>query len=172
MSQEKYVRREERKKKKTLNTFFPEKLPSDHYEEIAQLVFAYISLLRTTSPPSEELFKEVAALSRLAFEFKESSSPSNTTSMLSMSMSKPYPRAKLLSAPWLSTEWHPDQVDSLLELMTPDKCRLFVTSQKEVGQRTYGEKEKWYGTEYCVEKTSDKILHVSTLSCVNGGFFL
>ncbi|GAA5845286.1 hypothetical protein JCM3766R1_000717 [Sporobolomyces carnicolor] len=131
----------------------------DHYEEIAQLVFAYISLLRTTSPPSEELFKEVAALSRLAFEFKESSSPSNTTSMLSMSMSKPYPRAKLLSAPWLSTEWHPDQVDSLLELMTPDKCRLFVTSQKEVGQRTYGEKEKWYGTEYCVEKTSDKILH-------------
>ncbi|GAA5900616.1 uncharacterized protein JCM6883_002901 [Sporobolomyces salmoneus] len=130
----------------------------DNYEEIAQLVFAYISLLRS-SPPSSTLFSEVAALSSLAFRFKESSSPSNTTSMLSMSMSKPYPREKLLSAPWLCTEWHPQQVDDLLKLMTPENSRLFVVSQKEVGGRVYGEKEKWYGTEYCIEKTSDKILH-------------
>lgn len=77
-----------------------------------------------------------------------------------MSMSKPYPRDKLLSAPWLCTEWHPQQVDELVQLMKPENCRLFVVSQKEVGGRSYGEKEKWYGTEYTIEKTSDKILNV------------
>ncbi|GAA5888439.1 hypothetical protein JCM16303_005741, partial [Sporobolomyces ruberrimus] len=130
----------------------------DNYESIAQLVFAYIGLLRS-NPPGEETFKEISALSQLAFQFKESSSPSNTTSMLSMSMSKPYPRDKLLSAPWLCTEWHPQQVDELVQLMKPENCRLFVVSQKEVGGRSYGEKEKWYGTEYTIEKTSDKILN-------------
>ncbi|GAA6021682.1 hypothetical protein JCM11491_001357 [Sporobolomyces phaffii] len=130
----------------------------DHYEEIAQIVFSYISLLRS-NPPGESTFSEISALSQLAFQFKEASSPSNTTSMLSMTMSKPYPRRKLLSAPWLCTEWHPAQVDQLVELLTPEHCRLFVVSQQEVGGRTYGEREQWYGTEYTIEKTSDKILH-------------
>ncbi|GAA5941905.1 uncharacterized protein JCM15063_000815 [Sporobolomyces koalae] len=129
----------------------------DNYESIAQMIFAYIALLRS-NPPGEQTFKEVAALSQLAFRFKEASSPQNTTSMLSMTMSKPYPRAKLLSAPWLCTEWHPQQVDELVQLLTPQNCRMFVVAQKEVGGREYQEREKWYGTEYTIEKTSDKIL--------------
>lgn len=81
-------------------------------------------------------------------------------------MSKPVPRDKLLSAPWLCTEWHPSQVDELVGLMTPDKCRMFVTAQEEIGGRRYEEKEKWYGTEYTIEKTSDKILNVrNSLLC-------
>ncbi|GAA5990267.1 hypothetical protein JCM5350_000445 [Sporobolomyces pararoseus] len=130
----------------------------DNYEEIAQIVFAYIKLL-STNPPGESTFKEISQLSQLGFRFKESSSPSNTTSMLSMSMSKPYPREKLLSAPWLCTEWHPQQVEELVKLLKPENSRLFVVSQQEVGGRVYGEKEKWYGTEYCIEKTSSKILN-------------
>ncbi|GAA6064646.1 hypothetical protein JCM10212_004488 [Sporobolomyces blumeae] len=130
----------------------------DNYETVAQVIFAYIGLLRST-PPSETTFNEIAALSQLAFRFKESSSPSSTAMMLSMSMSKPYPRERLLSAPWLCTEWYPDQVDHLVDLLSPDQCRLFVSAQKEVGARSYTEKEQWYGTEYVIEKTSDKILH-------------
>ncbi|GAA5953870.1 hypothetical protein JCM3765_000674 [Sporobolomyces pararoseus] len=137
----------------------------ENYEEIAEIVFGYIKLL-SENTPSESSFREVSQLSKLGFRFKESSSPSNTTSMLSMSMSKPYPREKLLSAPWLCTEWHPTQVEELVKLLKPDNCRLFVVSQKEVGGRNYTEKEKWYGTEYCIEKTSNKILN--SLSS-NGG---
>ncbi|GAA5915532.1 hypothetical protein JCM5296_001752 [Sporobolomyces johnsonii] len=129
----------------------------DNYEDVVSCIFAFITLLRT-HPPAEWAFLEVAALSKLAFRFKEQSPPSSTASNLSMSMSKPYPREKLLSAPWICSEWHPAQVNELLDLMKPEKCRITVAAQKEIGGRIYGEREKWYGTEYTIERTSDKIL--------------
>ncbi|POY74423.1 hypothetical protein BMF94_2617 [Rhodotorula taiwanensis] len=128
-----------------------------HYEDVSAAIFAYISLLRE-NPPAEWAFLEVAQLSHLAFRFKEQSSPSNAVSRLSMTLSKPYPRNKVLSAPWVCREWYPAKTTELLELMRPEKCRIFLATQNEVGARKYDQREEWYGTEYTIEKMADKIL--------------
>ncbi|GAA6044580.1 A-factor-processing enzyme [Rhodotorula toruloides] len=130
----------------------------EHYEDVAASIFAYISLLRST-PPAEWAFLEVAQLSQLAFRFKEKSPPSSTASRLAMILSKPYPRDKVLSAPWICTEWYPKKVEEFLDLMTPEKCRIFVSAQEEIEGRKYELREEWYGTEYTVERMSDKILN-------------
>ncbi|GAA6026838.1 hypothetical protein JCM8097_005898 [Rhodosporidiobolus ruineniae] len=129
----------------------------DNYETVASSLFAYVSLLRA-QPPPEWSFNEVASLSQLAFRFKEKSPPTNTVSNLSILMSKPWPREKVLSAPWVCSEFFPAKVDELLGLLRPENCRIFLSAQKEIEGRTYEGREKWYGTEYTVEKMSDKIL--------------
>ncbi|BGP14041.1 hypothetical protein JCM10213_005625 [Rhodosporidiobolus nylandii] len=129
----------------------------DNYEDVVAAVFAYISLIRN-NPPAEWAFLEVSALSKLAFRFKEKSPPISTAMRTAMNMSRPFPRELVLSAPWICTEWHPAKVNELLDLMRPDHCRIFLSTQKEVGGRTYDLKEQWYGTEYTIEKMSDKIL--------------
>ncbi|BGP54049.1 hypothetical protein JCM8202_003048 [Rhodotorula sphaerocarpa] len=127
------------------------------YEDVAAAIFAYLALLRE-HPPAEWAFLEVAQLSHLAFRFKEKSPSSSTASRLSMILSRPYPRDKVLSAPWVCTEWYPAKTRELLELLRPENCRLFLAAQNEVGGRTYDQREQWYGTEYTIEKMHDKIL--------------
>lgn len=132
---------------------------ADNYEEVASSIFGYITLLRS-QPLPEWAFREVSALSKLAFRFKEQEPASQTASRMSMVMSRPFPRELLLSAPWICTEWLPKKIEELLGLMTPENGRIFLSAQKEIGGRTYGEKEKWYGTEYCIEPMSEKIVSV------------
>ncbi|GAA5876509.1 hypothetical protein JCM8547_009411 [Rhodosporidiobolus lusitaniae] len=133
----------------------------DNYEQVAASIFSYIHLL-LTSPLPEWSFREVSSLSKTAFRFKEKSPPSSTAMRISMLMSRPYPRELILSAPWISTEWGPERVRSMLKTFRPENSRIFVSSQQEVGGRTYGEREKWYGTEYTVEPMSEKILKSGT----------
>jgi insulysin len=137
---------------------------TDHHEDVCSVLFAYIDLLRTT-PPSEWAFKEVAALSSLAFRYKEKSPPTTTSMHLALTMSRPFPREKLLSAPWKSTEWNPRIIRELVEeRMRPEECRIMIASQEPVEGRTYDLKEKWYGTEYTIVPLSEKLLEVSRLS--------
>ncbi|KAK4053747.1 metalloprotease [Microbotryomycetes sp. JL201] len=129
----------------------------DHHEDVTSVIFAYIDLLRT-NPPEQWAFDEVARLSEMAFRFKEKSPPTSTTMELALCMSRPYPREKLLSAPYKSTDWNPQLIRDLLEQMTPDQCRIMVASQDPIEGRVYDQKEKWYGTEYTIAPTSDKVL--------------
>jgi secreted Zn-dependent insulinase-like peptidase len=82
---------------------------------------------------------------------------------MSKVMSHPLPRQLLLCAPYVSTEWLPSKVGELLELMTPENGRIFLSAQEEIGGRTYRATEHWYGTEYCIEPMSDEITFVSLL---------
>jgi insulysin len=83
---------------------------------------------------------------------------------LSLTMSRPYPRQKILSAPWLSTEWNPKIVHDLLERLTPQQCRIMIASQEPIEGRAYERKEQWYGTEYTIVPMSQKLLEVSSVS--------
>ncbi|KAK4058930.1 metalloprotease [Microbotryomycetes sp. JL221] len=130
----------------------------DHHEDVTSVIFAYIDLLRT-NPPEQWAFDEVSRLSEMAFRFKEKSPPTSTTMEIALSMSRPYPREKLLSAPWKSTQFNPNIVKQLLNNMTPQQCRIMIASQEPIEGRTYEQKEQWYGTEYTIDKTSNKVLN-------------
>lgn len=130
-----------------------------NHEEVSTAIFSYIDLLKAT-PPQKWAFDEVNMLSELAFRFKEKSPPQSTATHLSMQMSRPYPRSKLLSAPYLSPLWSPELIKESTAVLGAANCRIMVASQVPVVEPD--QKEEWYGTEYIIVPTSDKVLKVRT----------
>jgi len=118
------------------------------HHEVALALFSYLRLLRST-PPQEWAFREVSQLNELSFRFKEQGQPMNYVMSLAGSMQKPYPREKLLSAPWLSGTFDPELIKTTMEALKPDKARVVVGSQKPANEGLEWDlKERWYGTEY------------------------
>lgn len=138
-----------------------------HYEEVVQVIFSYIDLLKAT-PPQQWAFEEVMSLSALAFRFKEKGPPTSTAMRLSLQMSKPYPRAKLLSAPYIADDWNPELIKSSIAALGPETARIMIASQEPVRGIALDQKEKWYGTEYTIIPTAESILKV----CLPSSFLL
>lgn len=129
----------------------------ENHELVAAAFFAYFDLLRAT-PPQEWAFKEISSLSSTAFRFKEKSPATSTAMGLSLQMSRPYPRAQLLSGPYLTTEWNSAMIEYTINFLKVEKCRIMISAQEELGGRNYERKEEWYGTEYTIEPLSEKLL--------------
>lgn len=126
------------------------------YESVLKVIFDYIELLKTPGSLQDWAFEEVKKLSELDFKFKEKERPSSYASELSSQMQRNYPREWILSGPYLPREFNKDLIRRLLEYFTPQKCRIYVTAQsKPDGSEVYESKERWYGTEYTLEKLPD-----------------
>jgi len=130
----------------------------DHHEEVTAAIFQYIALVKSTEPRKWD-FDEVAKLAEISFRFKEKSPATSTALNLSLQMSRPYARSELLSAPYLSRKWDPELIKAAAQGLTPDNCRITIASKDPIEGRTYELVEPWYGTEYTVRPTSDKVLN-------------
>ncbi|KAL8293043.1 hypothetical protein RQP46_000737 [Phenoliferia psychrophenolica] len=124
----------------------------ENHEEVEKVIYSYIELLKAT-PPQRWVFDEVNVLAELAFRFKEKSPPTSTSMQLSMQMSRPYPRSKLLSAPYKTPTWDAELVTSSLALLAAPNSRILVASQEPIA--VPNAKEEWYGTEYAILPTSE-----------------
>jgi len=142
-----------------------------NHTKVAAIVFAYIDLLRNTSP-QEWAFKEQAMLNEIGFKFVEKGKPSNYVTQLCSQMQKPYPRQWLLSAPWLLKEWSPELVEEQLLGLTLENCRITVASQDPLEGLEWNQKERWYGTRYRLEPLSDEILNGPTAEELSKELFL
>ncbi|KAK4701450.1 insulysin, partial [Phenoliferia sp. Uapishka_3] len=127
------------------------------HEDVSQAVFAYIELLKST-PPQKWAFDEVNVLSEMSFRFKEKSPPTSTSMALSMQMSRPYPRSKLLSAPYSSPNWSPEIIKNTTAILSAENCRIMIASQDGADGKVLDLKEQWYGTEYTIVPTSETVL--------------
>lgn len=121
------------------------------YREIVEVVFQYISLIKE-SPPQKWIVDEVKGMSEVDFKFQEKSSASNFVSNMCSTMQKPLPREWLLSATDLIRKFDADAISMALGYLRADNYRLTIISQQYPGD--WPMKEKWYGTEYKVEKIS------------------
>lgn len=130
----------------------------DHYEEVAGAVFKYIELLKQC-PPEEWAFLEVRRLNDIAFRFKEKSPPTMVSMSLSLEMSKPLPRENLLSAPYITKTFNKSLIETCINGLSPERCRVMVATQKGLPGITYDQKEKWYGTEYSIQPMSAKMMN-------------
>lgn len=132
----------------------------ESYEAVCQTIFSYLSLL-SRSGPQPASFLEIQALASLSFAFAEkSSAPARTATALARRLSKPWPREWLLSTPYLSREYDPDAVERTLKMLRVERCRIKVASRtlpKGV-DGTFNKVEPIYGTEFRVEKISDRFL--------------
>ncbi|KAK5120857.1 hypothetical protein LTR85_005924 [Meristemomyces frigidus] len=120
-----------------------------HYQEIVQIVFQYITMLKE-EPPHEWIVDEMIKLAEVEFKFRQKIPASRTTSMYSGVMQKPLPRDKLLSGGSLIRKFDPKAIKRGLAHLDPDNFRIVLIS-KELPEET-DSKEKWYGTEYKYQK--------------------
>ena len=126
-----------------------------HYQEVTRTIFQYISMLNE-SPPQQWIFDELKRMSEVDFRFKQKAPASKTASGLSAVMQRPYPREWLLSGPSLLRKFDPGAIKNGLAHLRPDNFRLTLVSQQYPGN--WDKKERWYGTQYKVERVPDNFL--------------
>ena len=121
------------------------------YREIVEVVFQYLSLIKESSP-QKWIFDEVKGMSEVDFKFQEKSTASNFVRTMCSTMQKPLPREWLLSATDLLRHFDGDAISTALDYLRADNYRLTIVSQNYPGD--WPLKERWYGTEYKVERIS------------------
>ncbi|KAJ5398409.1 hypothetical protein N7465_008898 [Penicillium sp. CMV-2018d] len=124
------------------------------YQEVANVVFEYIAMIKQREP-EQWIFDEMKNLAEVDFRFKQKTPASRFTSRLSSVMQKSLPSEWLLSGSLLR-RFDSDLIKKALSYLRADNFRLVVVSQEFPG--TWDQKEKWYGTEYKVEKIPQDFL--------------
>lgn len=119
------------------------------YQEITQIFFQYISLLKQ-SPPEEWIFQEQKGMADVDFKFKQKTPASRFTSKTAAIMQKPLPREWLLSGSSRLRTFDSAKIEKALDLIRPENLRLNIVSRNFPGD--WNKKEKWYGTEYRMEQ--------------------
>lgn len=123
------------------------------YQDVVKNVFHYISLLQE-APPEEWIFNEMKDMSDVDFKFRQKSPASRFTSRMSSVMQKPLPRSWLLSGLSKIRKFDPQAITRALNFLRPDNFRMIIVNQDYTGG--WKEKEKWYGTDYNVEKLPEE----------------
>jgi insulysin len=126
-----------------------------NYKEIVKVLFQYISLLKE-SPPQEWIFEEQRGMAEVDFKFKQKTPASRFTSKISSIMQKPLPREWLLSGQSRLRKFDSKLITKGIGYLRPDNFRLTIVSQEFPGG--WDQKEKWYGTEYKIEKIPEDFL--------------
>nr|XP_036584366.1 zinc protease [Colletotrichum truncatum]KAF6793884.1 zinc protease [Colletotrichum truncatum] len=126
-----------------------------YYKEIVKVFFQYVSLLRE-SAPQEWIFDEQKSMADVDFKFKQKTPAKQFTSRISSAMQQPLPREWLLSGYIRLRKFDSQLIEKGLACLRPDNFRMTIISQKFPGN--WNQKEKWYGTEYCLEKIPDDFM--------------
>jgi insulysin len=125
------------------------------YREVVKTIFQYIALIKE-QPPQKWIVDEMAKLSEVDFKFRQKAPASASVSNYVTYMKKPYPKDKLLSAASKITDFNPTAIQRGLDALRADRFKLILASQNYPGD--WDRKEKWYGTEYRLDKIPDDFM--------------
>jgi len=144
-------------------------IAAGNYREVIRSIFSCISLLRTSIPYLPPYFEEFKKLSEISFRNREKSQPHTYVISLTRRLEEDPPAQWLLNADSLYREYSEAAMKDVLDCLLPEKARL-VMSAKDHGNlaetsQIDWQKERWYGTEYAVQKFSSDILE-KVSSCV------
>ena len=109
----------------SVNVSLTERGVAEH-ERVLQQVFAYLDMLRETGP-REWLYAEQSSLARLAFRFREPTSPIDYVSGLSNDMHY-YADEDILQGPYLMARFEAELIADALALLTPDRAQVVLTA--------------------------------------------
>lgn len=126
-----------------------------NYKEIVKVLFQYISMLNDGAP-QQWIYEEIRDRYEIDFKFKQKTPASRFTSKTSADMQLPLPRDWLLSGTGRLRKFEPELIKKGLSYLHPDNFRLQLISQTFPGD--WDQKEKYYGTEYKIEKIPEDFL--------------
>ncbi|XP_077499143.1 insulin degrading metalloproteinase isoform X1 [Amblyomma americanum] len=128
----------------------------EHTDDIVQLVFQYLSMLRNEGP-QKWIFQELQELWRVAFRFKGKDTPQSYVRDLS-GMLHYLPFQDVLAGPYIIDEYRPDLIKDLLGYLRPENVRVAVVAKHFTGQTD--SVEKWYGTLYKLDRIPEAVMQV------------
>ncbi|OAP64900.1 hypothetical protein AYL99_00872 [Fonsecaea erecta] len=127
-----------------------------NYHEIVKIVFRYIGMMKA-SPPVAWMHEEMKNMAEVDFRFRQKSPASRFTSAISCVLQKPgLPRSWLLSSTSKFRKFDAQAIAQAMQYLREDNFRLMLVSQEFPGD--WDQKEKWYGTEYKVERIPTDVL--------------
>ncbi|KAI0634940.1 LuxS/MPP-like metallohydrolase [Trametes polyzona] len=133
-----------------------------HYREVLNVIFSYISLLRS-SPLPRYHFDEVSTMAQIRFRFKEKTQPHSYASALAHALAEPYPPESLLSGAYLYRDWDEPLVKRLLSGFVPEKGRVALEAKSHreevIGTDVQWETDQWYGAQYTVRRLEAAFLN-------------
>ena len=95
------------------------------------------------------VFDECRDLNAMQFRFKDKERPQMYVCGLAGHLHD-YPHEEVLTGGYILSDWRPDLIQKVLDLLTPDKVRVAAIAQRY--EDKCSEVERWYGTKYQVEK--------------------
>ncbi|KIY01767.1 uncharacterized protein Z520_01905 [Fonsecaea multimorphosa CBS 102226] len=127
-----------------------------NYHEIVKIVFRYIGMMKAT-PPVAWMHEEMKNMAEVDFRFRQKSPASRFTSAISCVLQKPeLPRNWLLSSTSKFRKFDAQAIAQAMQYLREDNFRLMLVAQDYPGD--WDQKEKWYGTEYKVERIPTDVL--------------
>jgi len=126
----------------------------EHVHDIIELVFQYLDMLRREGP-QKWVFEECRDLNSMMFRFKDKERPQGYVCGLAGSLHE-YSFQEVLSGGCLLSEWKPELVTEILNLLTPDRVRVAITAQQYKDRCNM--EEKWYGTKYHTGKIEESLI--------------
>ncbi|KRZ79257.1 Insulin-degrading enzyme [Trichinella papuae] len=135
----------------------------EHVDDIAQLVFEYISLVRTEGV-QEWIHRECEDLNKIEFRFKDKEQPINLTTYLASALQL-YPMQDVMFGPFRMDQYRPELVHMVLDQLRPDNMLMTVTSKSF--DNVVDSVEPWYGTRYRKQPLDGQFLQ--RCHCGGGG---
>lgn len=128
-------------------------LGESHINEIIDIVFAYIALLKST-PIAEYYYHEKQKISNLAFMYHEKLRPLDSVSQLVINMQY-YPADDYVFGDYVMAGMQYKNIEKLLGYLNVDNMRIMHVSQKN----SFTQKSFWYQVPFNVSAINDKQLH-------------
>ncbi|RIA82106.1 Metalloenzyme, LuxS/M16 peptidase-like protein [Glomus cerebriforme] len=146
----------------------------DHYEDVLEIVFQYIEMLRREGP-QEWIFNEIKSLNEITWRFLEKSWESSYTCSLSNRLHRQYPHDEILSDPYIGYEYNPKIITELLDCLRIENCVVSLSSRL---LSDFDKKEKWFNAEYryepinenLIKKLENPVIHPDLKLCVPNEF--
>lgn len=139
----------------------------DHTEEILQLLFQYIEMLRQVGP-LEWVHREVESLNQIHFRFQDKVKPQSYVTKLAR-MGHTYPLKEILYAPYMMSEYKPKLIEDILNRLIPSNFTYTIKSQSFKGKTD--QIEEFYGTEYSCSKIDPTLLDKLEKTTIDGSQF-
>ena len=124
-------------------------------EEIVSLIFACVYMV-CDRPDDRPIFDEMRDIAEVGFRFRDTVDPCQLALSLVSSLHW-YKPEHVLSAGYKYTDWRPDLVKELCDLLTPERFNLVHCTHKHPVEEC-SLTEPWYGTPFTVAPVSESLL--------------
>lgn len=117
------------------------------HEQVVEIVCAFAKMIREKGP-QKYVSDELIQMEKLRFDYISQSEPYETARALASTMHD-YPREivqDVLSGPYVTTEFDPEMLRKLIDLMTPENMIVILSSKECKSEATL--EERWFKTQY------------------------
>ncbi|KAJ3359614.1 Insulinase (Peptidase M16) [Allomyces javanicus] len=123
------------------------------WHDVVAAVYEYLAVLRQARPLPKWIHDELQVMADIRFRFQELGSVSSWASRMAGLMQKPQvPPELALAASTLVLDWRPELIEQGLDALLNTEPLVMLTAPAFGETWVPSAKEKWYGTEYSVEK--------------------